>query len=138
MCICVKQFVCVCVFGWHGKSVKLYGGAIELYTYILSLGILAPSIYPNWYVYMCRTNPVLFQCMLCASCRFHWLHATALFFFHFTLQLQHNIDIYTLESMYIFRILYSVLWYFVCMYLYGLLFLFRNVKSKTFSNHHES
>lgn len=29
------------------KSVKLYGGAIELYTYILSLGILAPSIYPN-------------------------------------------------------------------------------------------
>lgn len=33
------------MYAW--KSVKLYGGAIELYTYILSLGILAPSIYPE-------------------------------------------------------------------------------------------
>lgn len=34
---------------------KLYGGAIESYTNILSLGILAPSIYPNRNeMYMCR------------------------------------------------------------------------------------
>lgn len=37
---------------------KLYGGAIELYTYILSLGILAPSIYPMKYMY---SNP--FSCV---------------------------------------------------------------------------
>lgn len=83
------------MYAW--KSVKLYGGAIELYTYILSLGILAPSVYPpkqgKYYTQRThthrqrRTMPQSLHSNWCASASVEFalpdMQATALFCFSF-------------------------------------------------------
>lgn len=115
------------------KSVKLYGGAKELCTYSLCLGILAPSIYPNEQRII--HVPQSHQCRCC----YIFAIAIAGHCAFFTLRTFHSLFLslfpYSLAFLFIIHILlYLYRQHLVGtnVYVYVYLFLVRIVKIKVF------